>query len=85
MWENVFENELNHCLAGYLNFSESDTVRALPGIAVKPTINILMKLLKLYVVLRISRHNRPVCGEYCLQNIESGLESLRRIKAFKAG
>lgn len=43
MWENVFENELNHCLAGYLSFSELDTVRVLPGIAVKPMINILMK------------------------------------------
>lgn len=40
MWEDVFENELSHCLAGDLDCSEFRCRRVLPGIAVKPMINI---------------------------------------------
>lgn len=41
--ENVFENELSHCLVGYLDYLELGGRRILSGIAVKSRINISMK------------------------------------------
>lgn len=41
--ENVFENELSHCLVGDLDCSELGGRRILSGIAVKCRINISVK------------------------------------------